>query len=817
MLNDVRYAWRQLRRTPGFTTVAVLTLALGVAANTTFFALIDAAVWRPLRSIDVADMYDVYVQRPPRPRVAGEPLVNYRLLTPAQLDYLESLPELGIVATATVAAHQVVAQASSEAGRLFMEITRGDYTGVTRMRPIAGQLTGLSNDGHQAGAQIVISDRLWRSWFRADPSIVGRETIRINRTTFTIAGVAHAAHSYRGSDLWVSLESWRAADPKIGEINGAAFVRFRPGSEPERLRPMIDHALAQGPTPPPEEFKTRMAVSVHPLTQPAVTRITWIVMGLSILVLFAACANLANLLQARAAQRTGEVAVRLSLGASASNVFRLFLLEAVVIAGLAAALGLLLALAGLRYVADALPGMAFNRVIGLPYDISPDWRILLYAAGAGLFAALTVGGLTAWRSSRTPMLRLFSSSGTAQSTERRGRWTRTALVAVQVSAAVILLLGTGLYLIKAFRDVTAQPAFDTSRLATAQIQFDPDVFNQTEVSHVLPRIVTALEQLKGIEAAAITDGMFGGGYARPRELLNLVAEDLNEPGTLSRSRLLTGLQAAVSPGFLDTLGLKVLTGRNLRHTDVNDAPEVVLLSASAARALWPGLDPLGRRVKLSGDLRWFTVVGTFEDPMSPGLAPTRVWSPSVALASYAQVKLREWLVVVRSEAPGSAIQQVRPAVDAINPDVPVFNASIADRSIFAEANIGTAFSGLVGTLGFLALAIAGLGVYGVISYSVSRRTREFGIRLALGATPSRIVRSVVDDAVHLVLVGLLPGVLLASWATRILEWKIVSLMPNDIPTWALVPILILAIGVFAAWIPARRASRVDPNVALRHL
>ena len=843
MLNELRYAWRQLRRTPGFTAVAVLTLALGIAASTTFFALIDGAVWRPLRALDIADKYDVYLVRPSVPRVpGGRPsfaLSNTRILSMAQLDYLKSLPELGIVATAGAAVRQVTAQSSSDAGQLFIEITRGDFAGVTRMRPIAGRLTGLSNDGAQAGGQVVISERIWRSWFRSNPSVIGRDTIRINRQTFTIAGVADAGQWYRGSDLWMPLESWRAVEPDSGisklggkfgdqldamdfqarRALGSTFIRFRPGSRPDRLRPMIEHALGQGPTPPGEGFTIRMGVSVPSLAQPTITRMTWIVLGLALLVLFAACANLANMLQARATQRTGEVAVRLSLGASALNVFRLFLLEAVIISSLATAIGLSLAMAGLRAVADALPGFALGRlVIGLPTDISPDWRMLAYALGAGLFASLAVGGLTAWRISRAPLLRLFGASGIANVTEKRGRWTRTALVAVQVSAAVILLLGTGLYLVKAFRDTSAKPAFDTSTLASAQIQFDPAVFNNADVSYILPQIVASIERLQGIEAAAITDGMFGArGYALPRELFNLVAEDLNEPDTLSRSRLLTGLQAAVSPGFLDTLGLKVLTGRNLQHTDVAGAREVVLLSASAARTLWPGLDPLGRRVRLSGDKRWFTVVGTFEDPMAPGLAPSRVWSPSVALASYAQWNLRDWLVVLRSQAPGVAIQQVRPAVDAINPDVPVFDASIADRSIFAESNFASAFSGLVGTLGFVALAIAGLGVYGVISYSVSRRTREFGIRLALGATPTRIVRSVVDDAVHLVLVGLLPGVLLASWSTRMLEWQIVGLMPNDIPTWAVVPTLILAIGIFAAWIPARRASRVDPNVALRNL
>ncbi len=801
--------------------VAVVTLGLGIAANTTFFGLIDAAVWRPMRAISLEDTYDVQVVRPPRPRVPGQKGFfdwSQRPLTLPQLEYLKSVPELGIVAVGGISGRKVTAQTAHDAGRLAMEITRGDYAGVTRMRPIHGRLAGLANDGPGTGAQLVISERIWRLWFRADVASVGRDTIRINQQAFTVAGVVPAAQSHQGTDIWMAAETWTGADPTMADGFASSLVRFRPGADPERLRQMIDQSLAAGPAPPLSEFRTRLGTFAPALAQASTVRMTWLVMALSILVLFAACANLANMLYARAAARTGEIAVRLALGASPARVFRLFVFEAAIIAGLAALAGATLAWLGLRYVNNALPGATLDRYTGMPLDISPDWRMFVYAVAAGGFAALVVGGLTAWRGSRTSPLRLCGSSGTAQSTSSGGTWTRTALVAVQVGAAVVLLLGTGLYLIRALSEDAASHTFETSRLATAQIVFDGDRFNATQVPDMLQRVVTAVEQLEGIDAGAIADGMFGAMYARANGMLSLTAEDEREPGTLSRRRLLTGLQAAVSPGFLDVLGLKVLSGRNLRPTDLDGAPEVVLISETAARTLWPEMDPLGRRVRLAGDRRWFTVVGTFEDPMRQGQAASSTCSPCVALTSWAQMKgHREWLVVLRAERPGVAVQQLRPAVDAINPDVPVFNATVADRSIFSATNAAIALSGLVGVLGLVSLAIAALGVYGVMSYSVSRRTKEFGIRLALGATPSRIVRAVVDDAVHLVLVGLLPGVLLASWATRAFEARIVNLMPNDIPTWFAVPTLILMIGIFAAWIPARRASRVDPNVALREL
>jgi putative ABC transport system permease protein len=712
-----------------------------------------------------------------------------------------------------------MAKTPFDASRLTMEVVQGDYAGVMRLRPVVGRLTGLENDGATAGANVVISERLWRLWYRADPAVVGRDTLRISRQAFTIAGVAPATQAFRGADLWMAAESWRMPASQFEDRQTLAQVRFRPGSEPARLRPMIDHALAAGPSPPPPEIKTRLLVSAPASCQSTATTMAWLVVSLSALVLLAACANLANMLYARAAQRTGEIAVRLSLGAGVARIYRLFLLEAVIIAGLSAAAGMAMAFIGLRYVTEVLPGMTQNRYTRMPIiDVSPDWRMFAYAIGAGAFAALVVGGLTAWRGSRTPPLRLFGSSGIAQSTSPRGKWTRTVLVAVQVSAAVVLLLGTGLYVVRALTLSPGSPTFDTSRLATAQLGFGDAGLYDTQVPDLLKRILTSIEGLDGIEAGAITDGMFGADYLRAQGMLNLTAESDSLPGALSPRRLLTGQQAAVSSGFLDVLGLNVTSGRNLRPSDVDGAPEVVLLSDSAAKKLWPDLDPLNRRVRIYNDKRWFTVVGTFEDPMHQGADNDSTCNACVALTSWAQMPpRRQWLVLLGSRAPAAAIQQVRPAVDAINPDVAVLNASVADRSLFILANVGDAFSGLAGTLGLVSLIIASLGVYGVISYSVSRRTREFGIRLALGATPSQIVRSVVDDAVHLVLVGLLPGVLLASWATRVLEASIVRLMPNDIPTWVVVPILILAIGVFAGWIPARRAARVDPNVALRDL
>jgi hypothetical protein len=301
----------------------------------------------------------------------------------------------------------------------------------------------------------------------------------------------------------------------------------------------------------------------------------------------------------------------------------------------------------------------------------------------------------------------------------------------------------------------------------------------------------------------------------PQLLRNLVAEDEAQPGQMSGWRLLTGSQIGVSSGFLRTLGLDLLDGRDIRPNDDDGALLVVLLSESAARSLWPDVDPVGRRVRLGGEPQWRTVVGVFEDALYNRKDDARVCDACLALYPITQRYNQQVMVVLRSSAPAAAAEQGRRAIHALDPEMAVFDPAPVEASILAQDLPQRILALLVGSLGLCALAIAALGVYGVMAYTVSRRLREFGIRLALGATRWNILRAVIDDAVHMVLVGLLPGVLLASWATRLLEFRIVSLMPNDIPTWVAVPVLILVVGVLAAYLPARRAARVDPVVALR--
>jgi putative ABC transport system permease protein len=821
VIADIRYSLRRLRRTPGFTGTAVVTLALGIAASTTVFSVANAVVFKPQRALQSNDVHSLWLFNPSQ-RGGGQ-------LTDVHREALShgKLPGIGAIAGAQY--RWALVRSQLAAAELSIEVVTGDYNGVFDLRPAIGQ--GLdTSDAPALGPHVVISDRLWRQWYRADPSIVGKERLKISGVRFLVVGVAPPDFvGAFGAEVWVPRSVWQftidgsrtqaPARSPGSTTSMPTFAVLTTRGDPGRLSMAATRALASSSEPPREGFAVYFTSVAEEIRQARSgdRSLGLLIVALSSLVLFAACANLANMLYARGAQRSGEVAVRNALGGSTARVFRLFFAETALVSVTASVLGLGLTVAALHLVGASFPALRAGRFLTASPDFTPDWMTFAYAAAAGSLAALLVGGATAWRASRIAPMRAFGSSGITASSTPRGRWLRTGLVSVQVSTAVILMLGTSLYLVEAIKGFETNLEFDFDRLATARVDLGLHDYNPTRGRSFFDRVIAQAQQLPDIEVAALATGLPGAAAFGAQSLQNLVAEDEANPGQLSTWRLLTGFQAGVSPGFLDTLALRLVRGRNFTVHDRDGAPRVVMLSESAARSLWPTADPIGKRVRLGTDPDWYTVVGIFQDAQRNRTDTSWMCSACLALYPYEQRYNGRMVLVVRSDAAGTAAEQARMVFNAVDDDVAVFDAGPAATSAYSSVTPKRALSTLVGSLGLVSLLIAALGVYGVISYSVSRRLREFGIRLALGATPRQIVKSVVDDGVHLILVGLVPGVLIASWATRLLEWRVVRLMPNDIPTWAAVPIFIMVIGLVAAYIPARRASRVNPNAALREL
>ncbi len=808
---------RRLAHAPIFTITAVATLALGISAVTTVFAVANAAVFRSPRAVAREGVYAVTLSN----SGAGRD----RQLTASQRTAVTRSTASVVGPMATAVPGYTVVQSDAQAAELPVEVVSGDYTEVFGLRPGIGHPLDPSRSP-AVGSHLIVSDRLWREWFGADPGIVGRARLRVRGTSMVIVGIA--PRSFRGShdaELWVPLESWRKqTDPPGAWDAMPTFVALTHARDAERLASTLTEAVRSAGEAVPAHSRDFIVRLISLKSQSSLTtayerRLAWLAIGLAVLVWLAACANLMNMMVARSAERAGEVAVRSALGASATQLFLLFFAESLVLAAAGAVAALGLTAAALRMVAASFPALRNDRYTRALPDLTPDWTTFAVAAGAAAAAALLVGGVTAWRGSRATPARGFGGTGVVSTPQRRAQWLRTGLVSVQVSTAVILMIGTGLYLVEAVKSFGTQVTFDVGPLAAARVDARLAEYHETRGRAFFDDWLRRVQGLPGIEHAALTSGLPSAslGSMQTQNLQNLYAEDEADPGRRSGWRLLTGRQAGVSPGFLDVLGLSLLRGRNVAATDRDEAARVVILSESASRSLWPGLDPIGKRVQLAQDPTWWTVVGVFEDASTDRGDTSWMCRSCLALYPYEQRYNTDMILVTRSATPGTAAEQVRLAARALDHDVAIFDAAPATATAYARATPQRALTMLVGALGLVALLIATIGVYGVIAYSVSRRFREFGIRLALGATPRHIVRAVVDDGVRLVLIGLLPGVLLASWATRVLEFQLVRLMPNDIPTWAAVPTLILAVGVLAAYLPARRASRVNPNTALRDL
>jgi predicted permease len=839
-VQTIRYAWRGLRRTPGFTLVAVLTLALGIGANTAFFGLVDAIVFRPTSIARLDHVFTITMKDPPAMTLVKE-------LQPPDFRAIEASRPATVTAVAGVvgaARYPSLVQVPGRAEYVLIEVITGGYADVFGLHAQAGRW--ISPDDDRDGAQVaVISDRLWREWFGASPDVVGHATISSGSRRFTIVGVAPPG--FRGvqtglapTEVWVPLGTSRSPQRSYGgtDLYGQyhvrppgvqTFVKVQPGVATGQavgdLRAVMTTQSKDPAAPTLALRPAREALRVDELVAMGVGTLAF-----SGLVLLAACANLANLLYARGTQRASEIAVRLSLGASTGDILRLFLAEATLIACVAAALGLALASAATHAFTAAFPTFRLAGNLGVTIDVSPDYRVFFYAFGAGAFAALVVGLVTAWRSSRVPVTQALASSATSSVVSSRRRGLPTTFVSVQITAAVLLLIGAGLFLENTRSALDRRVHYDTSLLTAARVDV-PRIFSanyRAEASEVhvararefFDSLLARASQLPGIEHVALVDALPGGTAPAPNTGSGTGHLTAEEPPAGGRERPHRANSAWVyaSPGLLETIGVPLRRGRDFWPSDARDTRPVAILSESAADALWPGEDPIGKHITCCElERQSITVVGVAADPVSSSDDSPLTRASNVVFLPASQGSNTEMLVVVRSAKPAAQVEPLRAAVRSLDDTAPVFDAGPVDEFLLAGVAVERAKRALTTTLGLLALGIAMLGVYAVVGYFVSRRTREFGLRLALGAAPRQIVKLVVDYSVHIILVGLLPGVLLASLGTRLVEHQLFGIMPNGITMWVVAPLLMLAAGVVAGFVPAHRAAGVDPNVTLREL
>ena len=807
-LQDIRYGVRKLARSPGFTAVAVATLALGIGANTLIFSVVNAAILHPLPFRDAGRLVTQW---------ATSPTVGYS--GPGSLadkDYMEWRDQNRVFGDiAAFRGQPTNLTGVGEPARLNGATITASLLHVLDVNPALGRAFAPEEEAAGHNRVVLLSDRLWRSRFGSDPAVLGK-TIKLDGEFYTVIGVMPEDFGFPNeADVWTPLTLENEAHNATLQI----VARLMPGVSLERAR---NDAAVIGKRRPTQPGDWEWHTTLVPLGQAVASdlRTPLLVLFAAVgLVLLIACANVANLFLARAATRHGEVAVRKALGASRTRLVRQMLTESVLAAIFGGGLGLVLAALGQSFVAKAASL--------LPRDwYSPSAATHIASAGIDLWVlgfAVAISALTALLFGLTPAL--WVPRGGLTSSLKGERWSgtggrergylRDGIVVAEVALAVVLLVGAGLLIRSFLYLMRIDPGFNPQNVLTMNISL-PDSRYQNAATMIAFERQT-LERLRGLPGVKSASSVYGLPLGHSGVGGDFTVEGQPQPALGSQP--LVASKILVGGDYFRAIGIPLLRGRYFDEGDSDTAPHVVIVSESLARHYWPLEKALGKRLKPGfSDDAWCTVVGVVGDTKQSGLG--RAPSPAMYLP-YAQAPatfmMQDITLVLRSAAdPLSLVAAARRAVQAVDPDLPVFDVATMDQLVHLSASASRFNSALLGLFAMLALVLAMVGIYGVVSYSVAQRTHEIGVRVALGAEASDILRQVVRQGMLPAVIGIATGTAGAWGVTRFLSSLLFGVRPTDPITFTLVPLLLAAVGVLACLLPARRATKVDPVVALRY-
>ena len=803
--SDLRYAIRSLRRTPAFTAIIVLTLALSIGANSAIFSVIQGVLLRPLPYAQPDSLVRIYFQSNSQPKFPLNPN-----------DFLDF--RKGARAFESIAAMTRNDVQLSGAGEPVMlssfQISAG-YFHLLGFSPARGREFSADDELHERGRSAILSDRLWRTRFSADPAILGR-TIMLNEVPFTVVGVMppgfhHPGNTYQSVAQGESVDIWCPFDfyafPKDrGSHYLDAFGRLKPGISPQQATTDLTAVLSQIVAAHPNLKGWR--TYTLPLYQETIGRarnMLLMLMGAVGLLLLIACVNAANLLLARASARVREIAVRSALGAARGRIIRQLLTESLVIALAGAALGTLLAIGGVRALVASLPA-AFPRAA----EIRLDSGVFLFTLLVAVLTGILFGMVPALTASRADLQRSLSGRGnTAGGHQSR---LRSALVIGESGLACVLLIGAGLLLHSFVNLLRTDPGFRPQQVLTAFVSLPRAEYrDDTQNALFFKELVEKLRVQPGVTAVGVGSDLPWTGY------------DENYGGYAIEGRSddynskTTARYHSASTDYFRALGIPLIGGRYLTDRDSKDAPSVVVINETMAHLYWPGEDAVGKRISFddhpTSEKDWIRIVGVVRDikdqPDSAAMKPA-FWM------AYAQQPTRRTSVVIRfTSTPSEAAAQLRQAVRQLNPDLAIADLRFMDQIASAAFSSQRFALFLVALFAALALALATFGIYGVISYSVNQRMGEFGLRMALGARPWDLTRMIVGRGMALAAVGATGGLICAIAFGRLLSTLLYSVRPADPITLTAVAMLALGTASIACYLPARRATGADPLLSLR--
>ena len=812
LATDVRLAVRRARKRPGFTLVALLSLTLGIGANTAVFSLVNAILLRrtPIPEPErVVEVYQKQIDFPYAP-FSYPDYIDLKRATVGTFSQI-SLSEY------TIAARDMGDHVESLVG----ELVNGDYFPLLGVRATVGRLLGPQDDvAPGAHAVVVLSHDYWQRAFASDPRVVGR-MIRLSGRQYTIVGVAPATYSGSISGLtpavFASIQMINQLQPDITDqlaqrSNHSAFLKARlaPGVSIAQAKAatgrfeadMKQRYPANWPNGTATVVIPRTSIAVNPLLDPVVVPAAAALMAVVGLVLLVACANLASFLLAQARDRRKEVAIRLAIGAKRGVLVRQFLIESLVLAALGGVAGVVLSGIVLRAVLRAdLP-------VPLPItlDVSLDWRVLTFTVAAAAVAGVLFGLAPALQATRATVIDTIKHENVDGAAGKRRLTVRNALVVGQIAVSLTLLITALLFLRSLQARATVNPGFGAAPAGMTWIAIPTDRYDSTQRLLLLDRIEQRMARIPGVATVGVVDNM----------LLNPLNNEemrINVPGVEppKGQTAFTIDYARADSGLFGAIGVTVLRGRAFTAADGPSAPKVAAVNEAMATQFWPDRDPIGQT--FSTDSATYRVVGVTRTTKVRSLGE----SPRPFIfTSFAQNFSATAMIVARTndDADRTATQMLA-ALRAIDPGLMVVQVKTMSKHLAAmllPARLGAmAFMLFAG----LALALAVLGVYGVVSHAVARRTREAGIRLAIGAQPSAVVGLLMREGTALVAIGALLGVALGLASAQVLRGLLYGVDPADPITLAAAPLILIGVGLLAAFLPARRAGRVDPASVMR--
>ncbi|MGB7754208.1 MAG: ABC transporter permease [Candidatus Acidiferrales bacterium] len=815
LLQDIRFAWRLLRKSPGFTTTAVLTLAAGIGASAAVFSVVNAILLKPLPYPDSSRIVLPELVAPAGVNLGSEYIpwgqLQFRMLTRDAHPF----QTVGAFQNDSFNLTGAGEPASLDGFRASQE-----FFPALGVAPELGRAFTTEEDqpGHEF--EVILSDRLWRERFSADRNILGR-TVELNGSSYTVVGVMPADFAFpraeempssfnfpREPQLWVPLAI--PAEPKPGPSELAVIGRLKPGVTVPQAQAAVnlitEHVEAQD-----HRYVGWFNMRVVPLQRQVVgdTRLPLqLMLGAVCIVLLIACSNVANLLLTRSLARRREFTLRAALGAGRARLIRQLLTESLLISVTAGAVGILIANAGIYFVKTLGPSN-----IPRLREVTLDLPVLAFALGVSLATGILFGLVPGIAAARENLVDSLKEGSHKSEGSRMSARLRNALLVSQVALALVLVISAGLLTRTFFQLLGADGGFSAERVLTFQLPLPPLKYaEQDRIVALFGNVLERLRAIPGVQSAGIGETVPLGGEGE-----STVIRMPDHPAASQKEMPFANF-TVISPGYFSAIGTPLLRGRDFLETDTTDSMPVAIVNAAMEKKYWPNEGAIGRQVG-PGTTRFplLTIVGVVPDVKHTSLREETAPEMYMLYNQKPWPSMLEMRVALRTKAdPASVTETVRENIHAIDPDLPL--ARVATLTTLVDDSMSQPrFSVLLlGSFGALALLLASIGMYGVISYSVLQRTQEIGIRMALGAQRRKVFGMVLGQGARLAGLGIAIGLVAALGVTRLMASFLYGVRPTDPLTFAGVSLLLLGIALLACYLPARRAMRVDPMVALKY-